>query len=75
MEHSSVTLHKDDAKRFEDLLMEHQRSLPRKPGQIGVSLTYPPMSGPDTNGNVTFARLSDDALRVLKRSGILHKVT
>jgi hypothetical protein len=75
MDDISITVHQDHARRFENLLWDYQRSLPRKPGQIGVSMISPPCSGPDVSGNVTYCRVPQLALLLIKESGIPHKVS
>ena len=71
---SNVTLPQEHARQFETLLMDYQRSLPRRPGQIGVSLVYPGKSGPDVNGNVTYCDVPEPALALLSKSGIPHQI-
>jgi len=74
MSHVNVTIPQSRVRQFEDLLMDYQRRRPRRPGQIGVSLIYPPRSGPDVNGNITFCGVPELALRLLKGSGIPHQI-
>ena len=70
----NVTLPQGYEREFENLLMDHQRSLPRRPGQFGVSMIFPPRSGPDENGNVTYSGVPNLALQLLKGSGIPHQI-
>ena len=74
MSYVNVAIPQGCVRQFEDLLMDYQRTLPRRPGQFGVSVIYPPRSGPDVNGNVTFCGVPELALTLLKRSGIPHRI-
>jgi len=70
----NVMLPESSAREFERLLWDYQRSLPKQPGQLGVSLIYPPKSGPDVCGNVTYCGVAEESLRLLKARRIPHEV-
>jgi hypothetical protein len=67
-----VTIPKNCARQFEELLMAYQRTHNR--GQFGVSLILGGISE-DLNGNVTYPPLSDQiVLPLLKDSKIPYSV-
>jgi hypothetical protein len=74
----NVSIDASYRRQVSDLWLQYQRGtlLPKRPGEPRIDiLVEPPMHGPDAHNRLSFVRVSDDFVRLLKQNRIPYTVS